>query len=421
MSLEPVDSLRANELLIRAWESMGRPTCSVTGGFVRDTLLGRTTTDVDFTLPGNADTVAEPARRLAEAFRTRPHLLGREPRAVWRVETADLKFELWPLGSLSVEDDILRRDFTCNALVWPVPDGPLIDRVGGLDDLRSGRLSAVSRGNLQDDPVRLLRAARFLAQLETFQLDHRTASLIRELAPSLAYAPRARTGQELAMLLGAPGAERGLQTMLELGIFRSAAPADSAPDPSWMGRHVAAVGLLAQPDRHPVPAAAESSGLSAPLALIVRAWGSPSDLSLADYSWPRRERAAALRAATMLDRAVAGVSGDVADRRELIHVAGESFPVLLAAAAAVDSLGDGSTRGWSRWWAQWQRGGDSLVNPPLLLAADEAASLAGIRPGPALGELLRGLRRAQVRGEVRSAAGARRWIAEHPSDHPAES
>lgn len=413
MSLEPVDALRSNELVTRVWESMGRPTCSVTGGFVRDTLLGRSTTDLDFTLPGSVDTVADTARRLADELGTRPHLLGREPRAVWRVEVSGLKVELWPLGSLSVDDDILRRDFTCNALVWPLPDGPLIDRVGGLDDLRSCRLSAVSRGNLQDDPVRLLRAARFLAQLPTFQLDHRTSSLIRELAPSLAYAPRARTGQELALLLSSPDAERGVRTMLELGIFRYAAPADSAPDPSWMVHHVAAVGRLAQPERHPVPAAIRTAGGGAQLALLLRAWGCPSEANLADYSWPRTERAVAQRAAAMIERATTGVHGDVSERRELIHAAGDSFPALLAAAAAVDDPDEDSVRSWNRWWAQWRRGGEQLINPPPLLSAVEVADLGGVAPGPELGELLRRLRLAQVRGEVRSAAGARRWIEEH--------
>ena len=153
MSVEPAESLRSNQLLSRVWEAMGRPAGVVTGGFVRDTLLGRPTTDLDFALAGDVDSVAESARRLADAHATRPHLLGRKPRAVWRVATADLKIELWPLGTLTVEDDILRRDFTCNALAWRLPDGPLIDLVGGLEHLAAGRLAAVSRGNLQDDPL----------------------------------------------------------------------------------------------------------------------------------------------------------------------------------------------------------------------------------------------------------------------------
>lgn len=421
MDIAPADVLRADSLLLRVWDAMGNPPCSVTGGFVRDRLIGRPTTDLDFALPGDVDTAAEPARRLADAFRVRPHLLGRAPRAVWRVETAELKVELWPLGGLSTGDDILRRDFTCNALVWPLPAGPLIDRVGGLDDLRAGRLAAVSRGNLQDDPVRLLRAARFIAQLEGFALDHRTSALIRELAASLAYAPRERVGQELALLLGSAGAERGVRSLLELGLFRASAPSDAAPDPTWMERHTAAVGRIATAQRHPVPAAAAAARNRALLALLLRGWGCPQEPGVATYAWPRADRTVAHRAASLLDRAIRTVGGDPADRRQLIHEAGEAFPVLLAAAAAIDDAGPERVPAWQRWWGQWSRLGGRLVEPRPLLEADEVATLAGISPGPELGTLLDRLRIAQVRGEVRTAAGARRWIADHPHGHPVES
>ncbi len=147
MHLGSAQALRSDAVMMGVWQDMGRPPCFVAGGYLRDRLLGRPSTDLDFTLPGSVESVAEPARRLALARGTRPHLLGRAPRAVWRIDTDDLTVELWPLGSLTIEDDILRRDFTCNALVWRVPDGPLIDHVGGLDDLRSRRLTAVSRGN----------------------------------------------------------------------------------------------------------------------------------------------------------------------------------------------------------------------------------------------------------------------------------
>ena len=202
--------------------------------------------------------------------------------------------------------------------------------------------------------------------------------------------------------------------MLELGIFRYSAPVDAAPDPSWMDRHSAAVGRLANPDRHPVPASARSAGASAQLALLVRGWGCPADETLADCSWPRRERAAALRAASMLQRAIEAAGGRVSARRELIHVASDAFPALLAAAAALDEGGEAAEPRWRRWWIQWQRNGERIVDPPPLLSANEVAELAGVPQGPELGRLLRQLRLAQVRGEVRSAAGARRWVETHP-------
>ena len=411
VDLRPVESLRSDRLLMDAWRDMGQPPCFVAGGYLRDRLLGRPSSDLDFTLPGTVDSVAAPARRLAAARGARPHLLGKPPRAVWRVDAGGLTVELWPLGALTIEDDIRRRDFTCNALVWRLPGGPVIDLVGGLDDLASGRLVAVSRGNLEDDPLRLLRAARFLAQLPFLELDRPTASLLRELAPSLALAPRARVGHELRLLLAAPGAERGVRSLLELGTFTTAAPAGSSPDLAWMADHAAALGRLAGTRRHPVPTAVAEAGMAAPLALLLRGFGCPDDRSVAEYSWPHGERATASRVSRLLERAVAAVDGGVVQRRELIHLAGFGFPALLAAAAAIAGADPPAGYRWRRWWAQWRRHGALLASPPALLPADEVAARCGLGPGPGLGRALRRLQLAQIRGEVRSAAGARRWLA----------
>ena len=130
MSLVPAESLQDNPLLRRVWEGLGRPSGYLAGGFLRDHLLGRYSTDLDLTLEGSVDDAAGPARRLGDTLGVRAHLLGQPPRCVWRIESDDTKVELWPLGSLSLDDDILRRDFKCNALAWKLPDGPLIDKVG---------------------------------------------------------------------------------------------------------------------------------------------------------------------------------------------------------------------------------------------------------------------------------------------------
>ncbi len=93
--------LRDDPLLIRVWEDLGRPArCAVTGGYLRDRLLGRTTNDLDLTIDDDAAGAARPAKRLARALGVRAHLLGTPPNEIWRIETSSLKIELWPLGEL---------------------------------------------------------------------------------------------------------------------------------------------------------------------------------------------------------------------------------------------------------------------------------------------------------------------------------
>lgn len=378
---------------------MGRPDgVRVVGGYVRDRLLGRMTVDLDLAMDGDADTAARPARSLAKSLGVRAHLLGTAPHRIWRIETAGLKIEIWPLGDLCPEDDIRRRDFTCNALTWGLPRGPLVDLVGGLGDLRDRRLRAVSRANLEDDPVRLIRAPRFLARLEDFELEATTELWIRELAPTLATAPRERVGAELLSLLQAAGASRGLGALIDLGLFVPASPTGVRVDDSWIRQHLPAADRLNR--RRP--------GDAARLAFLFRSWSCPTSGHLAAYAWPQKPRENGLRAARLLDDAIAMVGGPAADRREFAWRAGSAFPALIALARA---FAPGSP--WNRWRRQWRRSSGALIAPKPLLSGDELIELTGVEPGPELGAVVTALLRAQVRGEIRSRGGAIRWLQRH--------
>ncbi len=412
-SLRAPDGLSREPVLLDVWDAMGRPRCHLVGGFVRDHLLGRSSNDLDFAVPGSADAVAVNARRLADALGVRPHLLGQPPRSIWRVEAEKVKVELWPMDDLTLEADVRRRDYTCNALAWRVPEGPLVDRVRGCTDLAAGRLRAVARGNLADDPVRCLRAARLLAQLEGFRIEADTARWIRELAPRLGSSPRERVGQELRTLVAGRWAASGLEGLVGLGLLGPSAPTGCETDPTWLRRHAAAASIIATGRGHPAGAALNAAGDAAGLVPVLRAWNAPDDTAVADYGWPRELRRTAARAATLLDEAVASVDLSYPGRRLLIHLAGEAFPALLASAAAVAVAAGGPHSGWTRWWRMWRRSRSELVDPRPVLSASEVAAIAGVEPGPGLGRLLGALVEAQVRGEVRTAGGGRRWLRRH--------
>ena len=407
MKLRNSSILSRDPLLRRVWDQLGRPLgCCVTGGFVRDRLIGRPCGDLDLTIDGTTEEAEKPARQLARKIGGHAHLLGSAPQQIWRIETASLKVEIWPLGELSREEDIERRDFSCNALSWELPDGPLVDLPGGLGDLERGLLRTGRRSNLEDDPVRLLRAPRFLAQLGTFALDPATRRWIRELAPTLTRAPRARIGQELASLLRGPLAARGLRACVDLGLARFVSPAGCPAEEDWLTENLGAADRLASPRQNPLRGAMRSAGNAARLAFLIRAWGVPASGRLTPYAWPKSDRENALRAARLIDDARACVDAGAADRRELAWHAGPGFPALICLAAALEPKGSG----WRRWWRQWRRDPATLVNLHRLLTGPEIAEIARIEPGPRLGTLARDLERAQVRGEIRTRKGALRWL-----------
>jgi len=399
-------ALLENDLLLReVWEGLGMPECHLTGGYLRDRLLGCKSVDLDLVLPGDLDHARAPAQRLAARLDTRAHVLGRGSKRVWRIEAPKIKVELWPLAELSLDDDIHRRDFSINALVWRMPDGPLVDRIGGLEDLGNRTLRAISKKNLEDDPVRLVRAPRFLAQLRGFELDPKSAVWISALAPRLADAPRERVGQELLKLLAAPGAQLGLRTLLNLRLLVPTAPAGAKPDPTWLEANLGASTELVGAAPHPLTAAVRRAGCAASLGLLLRAWNAPTAHAVRAYAWPREDRLHAARAARELERTVATAGAPAAERRAFIHATGAAFPAVISLAAAVEP-----DRPWRRWWRQWQRSAHELVDPMPLLPAPTVADLLGLEDGPELGAAMRALIEAQVWGKVRTTEGARRWL-----------
>ena len=399
-----LSALERDLLLRGVWEGLGTPECLVTGGYVRDRLLGRETVDLDLVLPGDLERARGPARRLAARLDGSAHVLGRDDKRVWRIETPSLKVELWPLGGLDLDSDIRRRDFTINALMWRLPDGPFIDQVGGAADLRTGTLRAIRKKNLEDDPVRLVRAARFMAQFPESRIDERTAGWIRSLAPRVRRAPPERLGQEFLKLVSLPNRRRGFEALLDLGILQRTVRPATGFDGPWIAANLGAMSRL-RPNAHPLRAALAEAGDSVALAVLLRAWGSPHPDAVAHFAWPRPLRVHAAIAAKTLGAALSAVDGPAANRRLLIHHAGAAFPAAIALAAAVEPA-----HNWNLWWRQWRRDGANLVDPVSLLAGEEIAELLGLPPGPALGRAVTALTEAQVRGEVRTRGGAVRWL-----------
>jgi hypothetical protein len=151
----------------------------VVGGAVRDDALDRPLVDLDVALrdPERA------ARRLASRVGGAPFPLS-EQHGAWRVALKDQRtVDFTPLPG-SIEDDLATRDFTINAIAERVGSDEFVDPYSGFGDLAAGRIHAVKESVFQDDPLRLLRAARLEDELgfgltpETEELVRRDAALV---------------------------------------------------------------------------------------------------------------------------------------------------------------------------------------------------------------------------------------------------
>lgn len=197
----------------------GKHSCFLVGGAVRDAWLGRPVKDFDFATPEDPTPLARAWARhcgghwfwLDEARRQSRVVLGRG--------TQEPTFDFAPFRAPSLEGDLRGRDFTLNALALPCggEDSPeLIDPLGGAADLAAHRLRACAPTAFEDDPLRVLRAARFAAVLGA-RPDEDTLRLARTAAPRLAEVAGERVKAELHALLAAEEIARGLEVLAASG------------------------------------------------------------------------------------------------------------------------------------------------------------------------------------------------------------
>ena len=120
----------------------------------------------------------------------------------------------------TIEQDALRRDFSVNALYYNIADFSIVDYASGVDDLQNGvlRLIGDPETSYREDPVRMLRAARFAAKLG-FRIDDRTAAPIAALAPLLRDIPPARLFEETLKLFLAGTAVGSFEKLRQYGLF----------------------------------------------------------------------------------------------------------------------------------------------------------------------------------------------------------
>ncbi|MEL7186391.1 MAG: polynucleotide adenylyltransferase PcnB [Pseudomonadota bacterium] len=126
----------------------------------------------------------------------------------------------------TIDEDVWRRDFTCNALYYNIADFSIWDYVGGVEDVKKKRLVLIGdpEKRLREDPVRMLRAARFAGKLG-FTIDTSVVKAMQPNANLIANVPAARLFDEFLKLFQSGHAERTFEILWEHGLFDELFPA----------------------------------------------------------------------------------------------------------------------------------------------------------------------------------------------------
>jgi poly(A) polymerase len=236
-AVERLDALAATDtvdVLARAFAAAGHELALV-GGPVRDAFLGRPVTDLDFTTDARPDTVLAIVEPLASTTWDVGRQFGTIAAKVRgeQVEITTYRSDVYDgetrkpevtFGD-TIEADLLRRDFTVNAMALRLPQRELVDVHGGVEDLLAQRLATpqAARVSFRDDPLRMMRAARFTAQLG-FTVSDDVRQAMTDLADSIENISAERVRDELVKLLDTDDPVEGIRLLVDSGIAERVLP-----------------------------------------------------------------------------------------------------------------------------------------------------------------------------------------------------
>jgi len=208
---------------------------ALVGGPVRDAFLDRPLHDLDFTTDATPDEIIALVKPLSEAHWDIGRAYGTigASLAGETVEITTYRADSYDgttrkpdvVFGTSLEPDLLRRDFTVNAMALRLPELTLVDPAGGIDDLLAQRLRTPSTPEVSfgDDPLRMLRAARFTGQLG-FTLDLDTAVAMEKMRESIRIVSAERIGDELSKLVVSGDPRAGIAVLMESGLAEIVLP-----------------------------------------------------------------------------------------------------------------------------------------------------------------------------------------------------
>ncbi|WP_420434559.1 CCA tRNA nucleotidyltransferase [Candidatus Poriferisocius sp.] len=402
MSLERLAPVREEARELAGRFAAGGYRIYLVGGIVRDAMLGlplETAFDLDLTTDAQPTAVKSILEGWADTLWTQGERFGTigARKGDRRVEITTHRTERYLPDSRkpevvfadAIEADLSRRDFTINAMAVELPDGELVDPFGGADDLRVGRLRTPldPEETFSDDPLRMLRAARFLAQFELSAEPPLVAATVA-MADRLSIVAAERIRDELDRLLALPDPGTGFKLLFKSGL------AERVLGP--VGDSTAALDRLRRVGDDPITR----------LAALLAGGGTPDDVRVA---------LSKRRATTAVSRAVSAV---LAAAHRIVDQPPQTLPELRRWVvdanlhldkAVIVATALGAVKALATDVAALLEAEPDLCGPPVL-GGQEIMDLLGLDPGPDVGAAVEELRRLRLDSGPLSAEEARNHL-----------
>jgi len=422
------------------------------GGAIRDIILKREIKDYDFVVQ---EMTAAFLDHLGERLEANVFPMGKgRHEGVYRLVKGEHTIDFAIMEGDTIDQDLLRRDFTINAIAYSFKENKFFSSPQAMEDLKARRIGLVSPQALQVDPLRMLRAVRYRCTLPGFDLTPklkgaitRHQGLISDVAPE-------RIRAELDQIILSPVPASGLQLMHELGLLIRIVPELAPLEGLPQGRRhrtdalTHSIQVVGEVNRlrlkeHPFPFrptdqdrlvlgyAALFHDLGKPATKSIdetgeiHFYGHPQESSLLAQGimrrlkFPNRVRDGILLVVENHMRILTLARGEPKDNalRRLINTMGDEIRLLLLLGLAeMGSKGDGDTEEQARFmdlcrriWDLYE--GEDLITPEPLLKGRDLLAL-GHTPGPRMGEILEEVQKRQIEGELHNKEEALRFVRE---------
>ena len=387
MTVEQIESYLAKVELPNNIERL-LESAYLVGGSVRDALLQRQQKflDLDFILPQGAIATA---RKIANLYRGGFVVLD-DAREIARVVFDWGTLDLAQQEGSSLETDLNRRDFTINAIACNLHSKELVDPLGGLKDLQQGIIRAVSYQNLEDDPLRLLRAYRQAAQLN-FIIEAETRTAIRDRAFLLKSIAAERVQAELNYIFVAPQKNKWLSLAIEDGLLKYWLP-DAATTAAQLEAVDEGIEYCLK------------FGLNLPeltvlvhLATLVADESEGAEIQLTQLKYSRAQIKAVTKTIQHLPQ-LQQMKSQMSLREQYFWFLSvkDVFPILVARAIATNV----STEILTPLIQRYLDPQDLIVYPQCLVRGDDLIRELNLKPSPLIGELLTEIQIAQIESKI---------------------
>jgi tRNA nucleotidyltransferase/poly(A) polymerase len=206
------------------------------GGYLRDLLLGKPGKDYDFALPKDASGFIE---MIEKALGLHFFKVGNEAKntITYRTVREDMSIDLTFLQGETIEEDLRRRDFTINAIAFSLRDGTFHWAEGSVEDIGKRSIRTVSNHSIDQDPLRMLRAVRYLCTLEGFNIDKNLITEISSKKDQLKKISGERIKAELDQVLLSPRPAIGMSLFHESNLLFTLMPEFKGLEGIGQGEH----------------------------------------------------------------------------------------------------------------------------------------------------------------------------------------